>query len=229
MSKKGVILLSGGLDSATVLAIMRSMNYEIYALTFNYLQNHSIEVDRVGQLIKQFNIKQHKIINIDLRTFGASALTDNSITVPKYNSAGELQNDIPVTYVPARNTIFLSYALGFAEVQKVYDIFIGVNSVDYANYPDCRTEFIKSFESMANLATAAGVSGNKINIYTPLIKMNKAQIIAKGIELGVDYSTTISCYDPTDDGLSCASCHACLIRIEGFRRNNINDPISYIT
>lgn len=225
--KKAVVLVSGGADSATVLAIIAKENYEIHAISFNYLQRNNIELEKIKSLVKNYSVKQHRIINIDLRSFGGSALTDDKIEVPKYQDYTELQDDIPTTYVPARNTIFLSYALGFAEIVGALDIFIGVHATDYANYPDCRPEFIKSFEDLANLATSAGVQGNKITIHAPLINMSKGQIISTGLALGVDYSKTISCYDPSFDGLSCGTCHACLIRLKAFETNGINDPINY--
>ena len=225
--KKAVALVSGGADSATVLAIMEKENYEIHAISFNYSQRNNIELEKVKSLIKNYKVKQHRIINIDLRSFGGSALTDDILEVPKYQDYHELQDDIPITYVPARNTIFLSYALGFAEIVGALDIFIGVHATDYANYPDCRPEFIKSFENLANLATASGVQGNKITIHAPLINMSKGEIIKTGLALGVDYSKTISCYDPSFDGLSCGTCHACLIRLKAFEINGIKDPINY--
>jgi 7-cyano-7-deazaguanine synthase len=226
--KKAVVLVSGGADSATILAMMEKMNYEIHAISFNYLQRHNIELDKVKELIKNYQVKQHKIINIDLRSFGGSALTDEKVDVPKYQNHTELQESIPVTYVPARNTIFLSYALGFAEIIGAFDIFIGVHATDYANYPDCRPEYIKSFENLANLATAVGVQGKYITIHAPLIDLSKVAIIKTGLELGVDYSKTISCYDPTDDGLSCGTCHSCLTRLNAFAQNNLTDPINYV-
>lgn len=225
--KKAIALVSGGADSATVLALMKKANYEIYAISFDYSQRNNIEIEKVKYLVKDYDVKQHKIINIDLRSFGGSALTDSSIAVPKYKDHSELQDDIPVTYVPARNTIFLSYALGFAEIVGALDIFLGVHATDYANYPDCRPEYIKSFEALANLATAVGVEGNKITIHAPLIYMTKGQIIATGLDLGADYSKTISCYEPSDDGLSCGTCHACLLRLKAFEENGISDPINY--
>lgn len=226
--KKAVILVSGGVDSSTILAMMQQMDYEIYAISFNYLQRHKVELERITQFIKSYNVKSHQIINIDLRSFGGSSLTDDNIGVPKYFSEDELKDDIPVTYVPARNTIFLSYALGYAEVIGAHDIFIGVNAVDYSNYPDCRPEYIASFETMANLATALGVQGQKIRVNAPLIKMTKKEIIATGLALGVDYSKTISCYDPSLTGASCGACHSCLLRLQGFIANNAIDPIYYL-
>ncbi|HJD55428.1 MAG TPA: 7-cyano-7-deazaguanine synthase QueC [Rickettsia endosymbiont of Pyrocoelia pectoralis] len=227
MNKKAVILVSGGADSATVLAIMKKAGYEIYAISFNYGQRNNAELRKVKQLVQEYNVKQHKIVNIDLRAFGSSALTDDNINVPHYNAC-ELPEDVPVTYVPARNTIFLSYALGYAEIIGVRDIFIGVHTSDSANYPDCRPEYIKSFEAMANLATNMGVKGEKITIHTPLIDMTKEQIIKTGLELGVNYENTISCYDPTKDDLSCGRCLACNIRLDAFKKNNVQDLIKYI-
>ncbi|WP_347939014.1 7-cyano-7-deazaguanine synthase QueC [Rickettsia oklahomensis] len=226
--KKSVNLVSGGADSATVLAIAQKMGYEIYAMSFNYGQRNNAELRKVRELVKEYKIKQHKIVDIDLRAFGGSALTDNNISVPHYYSVNALPADVPVTYVPARNTIFLSYALGFAEVIGAKDIFIGVHTSDSANYPDCRHEYIKSFEEMANLATNMGVQGKKITIHTPLIDMTKEQIIRTGLELGVDYKNTISCYEPTADHLSCGTCLACMIRLDAFKKNNVQDPIKYI-
>lgn len=225
--KKAIVLVSGGLDSATILAMVHNMGYAIYALSFHYGQRHNIEIVKATELAKIYNAIEHKLINIDLNTFGNSALTDSKLSVPKYQSASDLKDDIPITYVPARNTIFLSYALAFAETRKVCDIFLGVHAEDYANYPDCRPEYIKSFEVMANLATAFGLK-NKITIHTPIINMNKSEIIREGIKLNVDYSKTISCYSPSEDGASCGSCHACLIRLNGFKENNLPDPIKYV-
>lgn len=193
--KKAVILVSGGIDSSTVLAMVQKMGYEIYAISFNYSQRNKVELEKIKELIKDYNVKKHKIIKIDLASFGGSALTDNKIEVPKYENHSDLGDDIPVTYVPARNTIFLSYALGFAEVIGAYDIFLGVHASDYANYPDCRPEYIKAFEKLANLATAIGVEGKKLTIHAPLINMTKSQIVKTGLELGVNYAKTISCYD----------------------------------
>jgi 7-cyano-7-deazaguanine synthase len=224
--KKAVILLSGGLDSATVTAIAKSEGYDIYAISFSYGQRHDIELEFAKQQAKLQNIKQHKIVNIDLRAFGKSALTDD-IDVPKNRKDDEIDSEIPVTYVPARNTIFLSYALALAETQNASDIFIGVNSVDYSGYPDCRGEYIKSFEDMANLATKKSVEGDKYKIHTPLIDISKAEIIKRGLELGVDYSKTISCYDPDEKGRACGKCDSCYLRLKGFYENNISDPLIY--
>ncbi len=225
--KKALVLVSGGADSATMLAITAKENYQIHAISFNYSQRNNAELNKIKELVKNYNVKQHKIINIDLGSFGGSALTSNDIGVPKYQDHNQLQDDIPVTYVPARNTIFLSYALGFAEVIGAGDIFIGVHATDYANYPDCRPEYINAFQELANLATSAGVQGRKIIIHAPLINMSKGQIIKTGLQLGVDYSKTISCYDPSKEELSCGTCHACLIRLKAFAENNITDPINY--
>ena len=222
--KKAVILVSGGADSATVLAIMREQGYEIHAISFNYGQRNNAELRKVAELVKEYNVKQHKIVNIDLRAFGGSALTDDDIKVPHYQDGKELPEDVPVTYVPARNTIFLSYALGFAEIIDAKDIFIGVHTSDSANYPDCRPEYIKSFEVMANLATNIG----GVTIHTPLINITKDQIIKTGLRLGVNYKNTISCYDPTEDDLSCGTCLACMIRLDAFKKNNVQDPAKYL-
>lgn len=223
MSKKAVILLSGGLDSATVLAIAQSQGYEAYALSFNYGQRHTIELEAAKKLAALNNVKEHKIANIDLRLFGGSALTAD-IEVPKARNAKEIGAGIPITYVPARNTIFLSFALAYAETIGANDIFIGVNALDYSGYPDCRPEYIEAYERMANLATATGVSGkNILKIHTPIIGMNKAEIIRKGNDLGVHYSVTISCYDPVN-GKACGACDACILRAKGFAENNLKDP-----
>ncbi len=228
MTKKAVILVSGGADSATVLAICLEQGYEVHALSIDYSQRNNPELDKVKILLGNFSIKSHKIINLDLRVFGGSALTDDDIDVPKYNTADDLGDNIPATYVPARNTIFLSYALAYAEIIGSNDIFIGVHASDYANYPDCRPEYIKAFEQMANLATAAGASGKKITIHTPIIHMTKTQIVAEGLKRNVDYANTISCYDPTPEGAACGTCHACLIRLRAFAENGIKDPGTYI-
>ncbi len=224
MSRKAVLLLSGGLDSATTLAIAKAEGFEIYALSFRYGQRHAVELDAAKAIAVRIGAKEHKIAEIDLRLFGGSALTDN-ISVPKHDSANEIGEGIPVTYVPARNTIFLSFALAWAEVLKAYDIFIGVNALDYSGYPDCRPEFIQNFEAMANKATAYALEANrKIRIHTPLISLTKAEIIKKGLELGVDYGLTISCYDPSLQGRPCGKCDSCLLRNKGFSENNMTDP-----
>ena len=226
--KKAVVLVSGGLDSSTVLAMLDKDGYEIYALSFNYSQTHLVEIAKIKSFITNYSVKAHQVINLDLSAFSTSALIDKAIKVPKYLSASEIGDKIPVTYVPARNTIFLSYALGYAEVVGALDIFIGAHMTDSANYPDCRPEYLKSFEAMANLATKLGVEGNKVNINAPLINMSKAEIVAKGLELGVDYSQTISCYDPTLSAVSCGKCHACLVRLEAFETNGQVDRIQYV-
>ena len=224
-TKKAVLLMSGGLDSTTVLEIVKSQGYEVYALSFRYGQRHSVELDAVAKILKRSPVKEHKLVDIDLRAFGGSALTAD-IEVPKQINFSPSE-EIPITYVPARNTIFLSFALGYAEVVGAFDIFLGVNAVDYSNYPDCRPEFIEAFEKLANLATAAGVRGQKVAIHTPLIKMTKAEIIKTGLGLGVDYSLTNSCYDPSPIGEACGKCDACHLRLNGFKQNGIRDPAPY--
>jgi 7-cyano-7-deazaguanine synthase len=225
--KRAVVLLSGGLDSATVLAIARGEGYELYALSFSYGQRHIYELEAARRVAASIGVAAHRIAEIDLRVFGGSALTGD-IDVPKGRTAEEMGHGIPITYVPARNTIFLSFALAWAEVLGSSDIFIGVNALDYSGYPDCRPEFIEAFEKMANLATKAGVEGRQaLKIHTPLIALTKAQIIAEGIELGVDYGLTSSCYDPSPTGASCGQCDSCLLRQKGFRENGIADPLCY--
>ena len=223
-TKKAVILLSGGLDSATVLAIAKAEGYEPYALSFSYGQRHAWELEAAKRVAASIGVAQHRVTTIDLRAFGGSALTAD-IDVPKGRDAEEMSHGIPITYVPARNTIFLSFALAWAEVLGASDIFLGVNALDYSGYPDCRPEFIAAFEKMANLATKAGVEGcQHLRIHTPLIAMTKAQIIATGMELGVDYALTSSCYDPGPTGATCGQCDSCLLRQKGFRENGIEDP-----
>ncbi len=224
MNKKAVILLSGGLDSATCCAIAKEMDFDIYAMSFRYGQRHSVELEASKRIAKTFGIKKHQIVDIDLRVFGGSSLTTD-IEVPKDRDESD---EIPSTYVPARNTIFLSYAVAWAEVLKSYDIFIGVNAVDYSGYPDCRPEFIDAFLKMANLATKEGVEGNTLNIHTPLIDISKAEIIKLGISLGVDYSITHSCYDPSEEGLACGHCDSCNLRRKGFIEAGIKDPTIYV-
>lgn len=225
---KAVVLLSGGLDSTTTLAIAKSRNFEVYALTFRYGQRHEVEIDAARRIADAFGVKRHAIAEIDLRMFGGSALTDE-IEVPKGRDAADIGSGIPVTYVPARNTIFLSFALAWAEVLGADDVFIGVNALDYSGYPDCRPEFIRAFEQMANLATKAGVEdGRRLTIHTPLLELTKAQIIAQGLELSVDYGLTTSCYDPDPSGKSCGSCDACLLRRKGFAEQGLTDPAHYI-
>jgi 7-cyano-7-deazaguanine synthase len=224
--KKAVVLSSGGLDSTTVMAIARSEGFEIYSLSFHYGQRHSIELDAANRVAEAFGAIKHLVIDIDLTSIGGSALTDD-IEVPKGRDEDEMQKKIPVTYVPARNTIFLSYALAWAEVLGAADIFIGVNAVDYSGYPDCRPEYIEAFEHMANLATRAGVENKtKLTIRTPLIHMTKAEIIKTGIELNVDYSMTHSCYDPSPERKTCGQCDSCLLRKKGFDEAGIPDPAS---
>jgi 7-cyano-7-deazaguanine synthase len=226
---KAVVLLSGGLDSATTLAIAGSEGFELYALTFSYGQRHRREVEAAKRAASAAGVREHRVIDIDLGRLGGSALTDMSIGVPKDREELGAAGQIPVTYVPARNTIFLSYALAWAEVIGAFDIFIGVNSQDYSGYPDCRGEFIGAFEKMANLATAAAVEGKGMyHIHTPIIEMTKGQIIRKGMELGVDYSLTHSCYDPDEKGRSCGRCDSCRLRLKGFAEAGLNDPIGYV-
>ena len=225
--QKAVVLLSGGIDSTTTLAIAQKMGFITYALSFRYGQRHEIELKSAARIAQNYSVAKHLIIDIDLRLIGGSALTGN-IDVPKSRSVGEMGKDIPVTYVPARNTIFLSYALAWAEVIGSSDIFIGVNALDYSGYPDCRPEYITAYEKMANLATKAGVEGNqKLKIHTPLIEMSKADIIRHGIELEVDYSLTHSCYDPSAEGLACGACDSCLLRLKGFKEAGLSDPVKY--
>ncbi len=228
-NKKAVALLSGGLDSATTLAVARAEGFDCYALTFRYGQRHACEVTSAKNVAKALNAIEHRIIDIDLADFGASALTDPSIKVPKDRADLDSPQAIPITYVPARNTIFLSYALAWAEVLGAFDIFIGVNATDYSGYPDCRAEYIKAFEKTANLATAAAVQGKGVyTIHTPIIDLTKAQIIQKGTELGLDYSLTHSCYDPDEQGRSCGRCDSCRLRLKGFAEAGLTDPIEYI-
>jgi 7-cyano-7-deazaguanine synthase len=228
MGKEAVVLVSGGLDSATVLAIAKAEGYEPNALSFRYGQRHSVELEAAGRVAKAAGVKRHVVMDIDLRQIGGSALTAE-IAVPKGRSSAEISGGIPITYVPARNTIFLSFALAWAEVLGASDIFIGVNALDYSGYPDCRPEYIAAFEKMADLATRAGVEGeNRLAIHAPLMKLSKEEIIKKGLELGVDYSLTHSCYDPSPDGLACGACDSCLLRLKGFNRAGICDPIDYV-
>jgi 7-cyano-7-deazaguanine synthase len=225
--KRAVVLLSGGLDSATTLAICNREGFEPYALSFEYGQRHNIEVLAAKRVAASLGAREHRIAQIDLRVFGGSALTDE-IAVPE-NRDEKDANDIPITYVPARNTIFLSYALAWCEVLGAADIFMGANAVDYSGYPDCRPEFISAFEALANVATKAGVEGARFRIHAPLLAMSKAQIIETGTELGVDFALTHSCYDPLPDSLACGQCDSCRIRLEGFRQAGRKDPIPYAT
>ncbi|MGE0085512.1 MAG: 7-cyano-7-deazaguanine synthase QueC [Desulfococcaceae bacterium] len=225
--KKAVVLSSGGLDSTTVMAIAKAEGYEIYSMSFRYGQRHAVELSAAERIAQILGAKKHLIIEVDMKRIGGSALTDD-IAVPKDRNESVMSESIPLTYVPARNTIFLSYALGWAEVLGASDIFIGVNAVDYSGYPDCRAEFIQAFEKMANLATKAGVEGKRIRIRTPLIDLSKALIIQKGMELGVDYSLTRSCYDPSPEGKACGHCDSCLLRMKGFAEAGVADPTVYI-
>lgn len=222
MSDKAVVLVSGGLDSSTVLALALQQGYRCYTLSFDYGQRHRSELEAAKRVSELMKVEEHKIVRLDLGTIGGSALTDTTIDVPEQETAG-----IPVTYVPARNTVFLSIALGWAEVLEADTIFLGVNAVDYSGYPDCRPEYISSFEAMANLATRAGVEGNKLSIQAPLIDMTKGEIISAGASLGVDYSQTVSCYQASIDGLACGKCDSCRLRIEGFNQAGICDPTRY--
>ncbi|HEY8834949.1 MAG TPA: 7-cyano-7-deazaguanine synthase QueC [Chthoniobacterales bacterium] len=223
--KRAVVLLSGGLDSATTLAICRHDGFDPYALSFDYGQRHKLELNAAKRVATKLGAREHRIAQIDLRVFGGSALTDE-IAVPK-NRETKSASDIPITYVPARNTIFLSYALAWCEVLGAADIFIGANAIDYSGYPDCRPEFISAFERLANVATKAGVEGTEFRIHAPLLSMSKSDIIRKGFELGVDYSLTHSCYDPSSDGVACGECDSCRLRLEGFREVGLTDPIQY--
>jgi len=222
MQKKAIVLLSGGLDSITVLAQVKKQGYACYALSFNYGQRHNAELNAADEIAKYYQVVEHKVINLGFGSIGGSALTDDHIAVPS-----KPQDGIPVTYVPARNTVFLSFALGWAEVLGAYDIFIGVNAVDYSGYPDCRPEFIKAFQALANLATKTGVEGVEIKIHSPLIAMSKAEIIQQGIALNIDYKKTVSCYAADKEGLACHVCEACRLRKAGFTDAGVEDPTCY--
>ena len=224
---KAVVLLSGGLDSTTTMAMAKDQGFDLCALTFDYGQRHKIELEKAQSIARYFGAIDHQVMKIDLRQFGGSALTD-AIDVPVGRNQETLTGKIPITYVPARNTIFLSFCLAYAEVSDANDIFIGVNAVDYSGYPDCRPEFINAFETLANLATKSAVEGKEsFKIHTPLIKLSKAQIIQKGLQLGVDYSMTHSCYNPSDHDASCGVCDSCQLRLKGFQDAGMNDPIEY--
>ena len=225
MKKRAVVLVSGGLDSTTCIAIAQDIGFEVSALTVNYGQHHNFELKTAKKIIEHYEIENHSIIDIDLSQFGGSALTDD-IEIPKYRKEEQML-DIPATYVPARNTVFLSLALAWAETLEAYDIFIGVNALDYSGYPDCRPEYISAYEKIANLATKAGVLGNKFKIHTPLINMTKSEIISTGIKLGVDYGMTSTCYDPKPNGNPCGNCDACFLRLKGFDEANTIDPLNY--
>jgi 7-cyano-7-deazaguanine synthase len=224
--KRAVVLLSGGLDSTTTLVTTIAEGYETYALSFEYGQRHKIELDAARRIARALGAKEHRVAKIDMRIFGGSALTDD-VDVPKKRSVTEIGHGIPVTYVPARNTIFLSYALALAETVGARDIFIGANAIDYSGYPDCRPEFMAAFETLANLATKAGVEGARFRIHAPLIKFSKAEIIRKALEFDVDLALTHSCYDPSPEGVACGECDSCLLRLKGFREAGLEDPIGY--
>jgi 7-cyano-7-deazaguanine synthase len=226
MTRTAVVLLSGGLDSATVLAIARSEGFESIALSFRYGQRHDAEIAAAQSIARRAGVLRHVIVDIDLRVFGASALTSD-LAVPKGRSASEMSHGIPITYVPARNTIFLSYALALAEVSDASDIYLGVNALDYSGYPDCRPEYIEAFERMANLATRAGVEGRRLAIHAPLMHQTKGEIIARGLKLGVDFASTLSCYDPDASGAACGECDACQLRLKGFTEAGVRDPVRY--
>jgi 7-cyano-7-deazaguanine synthase len=227
MNRRAVVLLSGGLDSATCAAIAASEGFEVCGISFRYGQRHELEIRAAKRVGKAIGLTRHTIVDINLRQFGGSALTDE-IEVPKRQMAEEIGDEIPVTYVPARNTIFLSLALGWAETLECGDIFIGVNALDYSGYPDCRPEYVEAYERMANLATKAAVEGSRsVRIHAPLVYMTKGEIIRTGLSLGVDYGLTLSCYDPDENGLACGQCDACLLRKRGFTENGMEDPASY--
>jgi 7-cyano-7-deazaguanine synthase len=226
--KRAVVLLSGGLDSTTTLALAIAEGFEAYSLSFDYGQRHKIEIDAARRVAKSLGAKEHRVAKIDNDIFGGSALTSD-VDVPKARSEAEIIRGIPITYVPARNTVFLSHALAWAEVVGALDIFIGVNALDYSGYPDCRPEFVAAFEKLANLSTKTGVEGAHFKIHTPLIKMSKAEIVRKALELDVDLSLTHSCYDPLPDGRACSQCDSCQLRRKGFREAGVNDPIEYAT
>lgn len=225
---RAVVLLSGGLDSSTVVAIAKSQGFDVNALSFSYGQRHSAELVAAEKVVRAMGITRHEIAQIDLRIFGGSALTSD-MTVPKGRSIDEMGGGIPITYVPARNTIFLSFALAFAEVVDAQDVFLGVNALDYSGYPDCRPEYITAFQDLAVLATRAGVEGRATKIHAPLIHMKKADIIQTGVALGIDYSITLSCYDPTRNGEACGECDACALRLKGFAEAGIQDPAPYVS
>ncbi len=227
-STPAIVLLSGGLDSAVTLAAAIADGFEPHALSFDYGQRHRIELEAARRVAASMQVRDHRFARIDLRVFGGSALTDD-IAVPHERSADEMSHGIPITYVPARNTIFLSYALGLAEVVGAADIFLGVNAVDYSGYPDCRPEFLQSFEALAAVATKAGVEGTRFRMHAPLLQLSKAEIIRRGMELGVDFSLTHSCYDPTPDGAACGECDSCQLRLKGFEQAGCADPIRYAT
>ena len=226
---KAVVLLSGGIDSTTTAAIALSRGFDVHALTFRYGQRHQLELDAARRVADRLGLRRHVVLDIDLRAFGGSALTAD-LEVPKDTPLDEIGQRIPATYVPARNTIFLSFAVGWAEVLGAADIFLGANAMDYSGYPDCRPEFIQAFQAMANLATRAGTEeGRRLTIHTPLISLSKREIIQRGSALGVDYGITLTCYDPATDGAACGRCEACLLRLKGFREAGLEDPAPYQT
>lgn len=224
LQKRAVVLLSGGLDSTTCLAICKAEGFTPYAISFRYGQRHALELQRAERIASNAGVAKHVIVDLDIAGFGGSALTDRALAVPKHQSVDEIGSDIPITYVPARNTVFLAYALAWAEVLAANDIFVGVNALDYSGYPDCRPEYIQAFETMANLATKRGVEGSRLRIHAPLIHWTKAEIIRRGLDLGVDYSHTLSCYDPGAEGRPCEQCDSCLLRMRGFAANGLTDP-----
>jgi 7-cyano-7-deazaguanine synthase len=224
--KKAVVLLSGGLDSTTVVAIAKAEGFSVYALSFDYGQTHKAELKAAARVAAKQQVARHHVLKVDLSAFGGSALVGDA-EIPKGRSLEEMAHGVPVTYVPARNTVFLSLALAWAESLQATDIFIGVNALDYSGYPDCRLEFIRAFETMANLGTKIGSEGKRITIHTPLIAMTKAEIVRKGLELGVDYGMTVTCYDASDEGEACGECDACLLRLKGFAENSASDPVRY--
>jgi 7-cyano-7-deazaguanine synthase len=226
--KRAVVLLSGGLDSTTVAAVAKQQRFAVYALSFDYGQKHRIELEFAARVAAAMHVVRHAVVKVDLRAFGGSALTTEDLAVPKHRSAEEMGRGVPVTYVPARNTVFLALALAWAETLQATDIFIGVNALDYSGYPDCRPEFIEAFERMANLATKMGTEdGKRVTIHTPLIALTKRQIVELGVSLGVDYGMTVTCYDPSADGGACGACDACLLRLKGFAEAGVADPARY--
>jgi 7-cyano-7-deazaguanine synthase len=226
-TRPAIVLLSGGLDSSTVLAIAKADGYAPYALSFVYGQRHALELEAARRVARCLEVTEHIVVEIDLRQFGGSALTSD-VPVPKARALADIGQGIPVTYVPARNTIFLSYALAAAETRGCTDIFIGVNALDYSGYPDCRPEYLEAFQHMANLGTRVGVEGAALRIHAPLIRLTKAEIIRRGLELGLDHGLTLSCYDPSSEALACGACDACLLRLKGFAENGIPDPARYL-
>jgi 7-cyano-7-deazaguanine synthase len=227
--KKAVVLLSGGLDSTTVAAMAKQQGFAVHALSFDYGQKHKVELEFAARVAAAAGVERHAVVKVDLRSFGGSALTAGDLDVPKHRSAEEMGVGVPVTYVPARNTVFLALGLAWAETLGATDIFIGVNALDYSGYPDCRPEFIEAFERMANLATKMGTEdGRRITIHTPLIAMTKKEIVETGLRLGVDYAMTVTCYDPSEDGAACGACDACLLRLKGFAEAGVADPARYL-